>query len=486
VAFVCLNVGNYCGRGAEYVNKLHDMVVRNLPSAPRFVCLTDDPSGLDSRIEVMPLPEDIHGWYGKLYMFKRGLFMDGERLIFMDLDTVVIGKLDDLLGYRGQFATLNDFYFPERVGPAVMLWEAGEYTASIWEEWCAEGRPENPLGDLWWINRLDQGRFAKRADKLQTIFPGMFVSFKRDCDPVPPKGAKVVCFHGLPRPHDAAEMDEWVGVTWEIGGMAPADLSSASVANTGFEQVGRNIEASSKAPYPWLPIIEKPQDMPAAIVGGGPSLVAKLEELRGMAKSGVQIFATNGAHDYLRRHGIEPDAHVIIDAKPECAQFISAPAKQYFLASQCDQRVFARAIGDVTLVHMNTRGVLKHIPESVQPLNLISSGSTVSLAAIAIAYCLGFRQFYLYGMDSSYEEARHAYKQDLNNFDRVIEAVAGGRTFKCAPWMVAQVEHFQQLAAELANAGCELHVRCGGLLGHVAWLWAKRAEDQSQQERATA
>lgn len=124
----------------------------------------------------------------------------------------------------------------------------------------------------------------------------------------------------------------------------------------------------------------------------------------------------------------------------------------------------------VTLVHMNTRGILPLIPQTIKPINLISSGSTAALAAIAIVYCLGHRKLYVYGMDSSFEDEHHAYPQSLNDADRVIEAVVGGRKFKTTPWMVAQVEHFQKLAAELAQADCEIHVRCDGLLGHVAWL----------------
>jgi hypothetical protein len=97
---------------------------------------------------------------------------------------------------------------------------------------------------------------------------------------------------------------------------------------------------------------------------------------------------------------------------------------------------------------------------------------------MAIAYCLGYRKISVYGMDSSYESTRHAYKQSLNDQDRVIEAIAGDRAFKCAPWMVAQVQHFQTLVNELAEAGCEISVRCGGLLGYVSWLMVNNVSDK--------
>jgi len=491
VTFCCVQAGNYCGRGAEYVNILYDMIVRAMPPGVvfRLVCLTDDPAGLHKDIETIALPPEIRGWYGKLYMFKPDLFADGERVIYFDLDTLIVGKLDDLVAYEGQFATLEDFYYPNRVGPAVIAWEAGFKASRIWSRWVTEGRPENPLGDLWWLNELDGGDFAKRADKLQTLFPGAFASFKRDCDPYPPKGTKVVCFHGLPRPHEAAETDEWVAMAWRVGGANKVDFEI--VGNTAYDQAGRNIEAACKLDIPWLPLVKDIRPEPVAIVGGGPSLASMLDELRENAAHGMKIFATNGAHDYLVSKGIIPDAHVMIDARAENARFVTAPARQYYLASQCAEEVFDRVNGaPVTLLHMNTRGVLAHIPQNIKPVNLISSGSSVGLAAMAIAYCLGYRKLNVYGMDSSYSDAQHhVYDQSLNDADRVIDAIAGGRTFKCAPWMVAQVEHFQALAKELIEDDCEISVRCGGLLGHVAWLWMQQAagnEMMATKEEMTA
>ena len=70
---VCLKAGK--AYGPEYVNILFDMVRRNLVAGypGRFVCLTDDPTGLDAGIETIRLPGNIETWWGKLYMFKRGL-----------------------------------------------------------------------------------------------------------------------------------------------------------------------------------------------------------------------------------------------------------------------------------------------------------------------------------------------------------------------------------------------------------------------------
>jgi glycosyltransferase involved in cell wall biosynthesis len=248
VTFVCLNQGNYGGKGAEYVNVLADMVKRNMPPFCRwrFMCLTDDASGLDDGIEVIPLPADLIGWWGKLYLFKRGLFTEGDRIIYLDLDTLVVGALDKILSYQGDMAILRDFYQPRRGAPGVILWRSG-FGHFIWDEWIAQGRPENELGDLGWIEGLDQGRFTKQLDRLQDLYPDFFVSYKVHCQPFPPVNASVVCFHGQPKPHNCFQ--QWVANVWKIGGAATLNFKVAP--NTPNLQTLNNVIANENA-APWL------------------------------------------------------------------------------------------------------------------------------------------------------------------------------------------------------------------------------------------
>src|SRR5574343_1175030 len=101
--------------GADYVNRLYDMVIRNLPEGykGRFICFTDDPTGLHEGIVVKSLPEGLDGWWNKLYLFSPDAFESGERVLYFDLDTAIVSKLDDIAAYKGDFAILRDFYRPE-------------------------------------------------------------------------------------------------------------------------------------------------------------------------------------------------------------------------------------------------------------------------------------------------------------------------------------------------------------------------------------
>src|SRR6202041_99027 len=111
----------------EYLNILYDMVQRNLPSdfAFSFICFTDDVKGIARGIETRPLPEGLRGWWNKLYLFKAGLFEEGSRLFFLDLDTAITGDLTIFSTYSGNFALLRDFYTPNGLGSGLMLWRGG-------------------------------------------------------------------------------------------------------------------------------------------------------------------------------------------------------------------------------------------------------------------------------------------------------------------------------------------------------------------------
>lgn len=465
---ICLKAGK--AYGPEYVNILFDMVRRNLTDGfpGQFWCITDDPAGLDDGIEVIPLPPDLETWWGKLYMFKRGLFRNGARCLFMDLDTLVVGNIDDIANYDGQFATLRDFYFPHQLGPAIIAWETGDFAASVWEEWVAQGKPRHAMGDLWWLNSLDQGRFAKEIDILQDLYPSKFVSYKVSCKPYPPKGTNVVCFHGQPKPSNCGQ--SWVSGVWKVGGNTATELES--VANTDFEVVKTNVLSACARGLPWLEL--KPaHDRQAVIVAGGPSLERTLPEVKWRNSIGQTVIALNGTAEYLNKQGIRPGIHVVIDAREHNDRFVNPWwSKERFLASQCDPSVFDNSGSNTTLFHMNTEGISDILPDN-RVAHLISSGTTVGLAAMAIAYTQGYRTIHLHGFDSSYSDNHHAYPQPENDQDVTVEVSVGGRTFKCAAWMATQAQQFQDIALQLAAEGVIITVAGDGLIPYIAHCMSK-------------
>src|SRR5262245_38260455 len=67
---VCLKWGTRYG--PEWVNRLYGMVARNTTWTVRFVCFTDDPSGIRPEVECRPLPAVSHGAVTGKYWPKLG------------------------------------------------------------------------------------------------------------------------------------------------------------------------------------------------------------------------------------------------------------------------------------------------------------------------------------------------------------------------------------------------------------------------------
>lgn len=208
IVIACVDAGNYLGRGVAYVTELYRAVCAQMNVPFSFHCFTDRieadyPAGVVRRA----LPVGVSGWYNKLYLFADGVFSDYQRVIFFDLDTIIVGPLDEIAAYKGEFAMLRDLTMPSRKASGVMAWRGGVHS-SIWSEWVADGKPKMPMGDQEYI---EQHMVGERVDCLQDIVKGIY-SYKVSCKKALPKDATIVCFHGKPRPHEVKH--DWIKSTY--------------------------------------------------------------------------------------------------------------------------------------------------------------------------------------------------------------------------------------------------------------------------------
>jgi hypothetical protein len=90
--------------GPEYVNRLYGMVARHLTPPFRFLCLADRSDGLRREVEFFDLPElgcatpvGTLGKWRKQVLWGREVpgLASGSTALFIDLDSVIVGSLDD-------------------------------------------------------------------------------------------------------------------------------------------------------------------------------------------------------------------------------------------------------------------------------------------------------------------------------------------------------------------------------------------------------
>lgn len=190
--------------GPEYVNKLYREVAKHLSPPFRFICFTDDPSGLDGAIETLPLPlneipgtEDLR--WRKLGVFRKDLFGLSGRALFLDIDTVVTGSLDALFDFDAAFVALHEFtLFPRPwyvqwrrrlLKPRRYRWATRECNTSVFafDIGSCDFILDAYLQNAEWINRTyrrEQEFVARELDKRKMLayWPGRWcVSFKENC-----------------------------------------------------------------------------------------------------------------------------------------------------------------------------------------------------------------------------------------------------------------------------------------------------------------
>ena len=206
--------------GPEYVNRLYGMVHRNLQGPFRFICLTDKADGIRSEVECFPIPAlalpagiPERGW-NKLTTFSADLCdkygLQGS-VLFLDVDVVITGALDDFFTHPGSFLIIHDYTRPWRItgNSSVYRFEAGahpdvlDYFRAHFAEIRQQFRNEQAyLSD-----------FLHRQGKLAYWPKDWCPSFKYHCipswptnfwkPPFVPAGARIVIFHGECNPPDA-------------------------------------------------------------------------------------------------------------------------------------------------------------------------------------------------------------------------------------------------------------------------------------------
>lgn len=254
----------------------------------------------------------------------------------------------------------------------------------------------------------------------------------------------------------------------------------------------QHMTANCERDLPWF-TGGPPHKGDLVIVGGGPSLLTRLDVIAGRQRSGATVLATNGTNLLLRSHGIEPDMVVFVDPSPAVTGFVDyeePSSSLYLIASICDPAVFDALEGrEVFMWHPELAGevkeqqaVFENYPE--KPCSLIGGGNTGAMRSLNLGFVLGYRSFHMYGIDSSYprDGADHAYTKHDGSEPEALTVVFESKPYCASPWMVRQADEFKFYYAQLSSLGCKIHVHGDGLIPDIA----RKLKSLVRESRATA
>lgn len=214
--------------GADHVNRLRNMVRRNLGLEHEFVCITDDPTGIDPDIRIVPLWDDLKemgGCYRRLRAFAPDMEdLIGPRFVWMDVDCVVTGSLDPLFAREEDFVIWSNGNRKTPYCGSMVMMTAGA-RKEVWEDFDREASPARTreLGyigtDQAWISARLPGEavWTPGDGVLSRYHVGIRMHKERPMiRPYLPDSARVVFFHGPIDPSQPAlqRKHRWIVEHW--------------------------------------------------------------------------------------------------------------------------------------------------------------------------------------------------------------------------------------------------------------------------------
>ena len=216
--FTVLNVGG--GFLPKHAQALQKQVLQWSPPGTEFICLTNHEV---PGVQTMPLKRGWPGFWAKMELFAP--WMEGD-FLFMDLDTIVAGPIDDFLKPRPVTAFGG--------GGGCLIWITAESRAEPWRLFNEDpkrimreyGGEDVFLRAVWLKQHTNPRTFIdppalsdhKAVPSWQNVLPGQ-VAFRAFRGLVtrpypfvhtgPKENVRIFCFSGLPRPWD---MPQFLGL----------------------------------------------------------------------------------------------------------------------------------------------------------------------------------------------------------------------------------------------------------------------------------
>lgn len=216
------------GLNAKYVNALYNGVECNYSGEFDFFVFVDEQNkkvcDKTTKEGVNVVKFDSPSWKGclpKYFVYSEDTPFTGDRVIVMDLDTVVTGNLDEMFSYDGPFATREAFRRKGASGGDMLGFPVHHDLGWIWDYFVnnteeverKSKKHRNAEGDERWV----YDHFVSHIDFWQRMYPNQYLSYKNHLKNVKclPEDCGLVSMHGRPRPHQLDD-NHWLKQYWSV------------------------------------------------------------------------------------------------------------------------------------------------------------------------------------------------------------------------------------------------------------------------------
>jgi hypothetical protein len=238
-----------------------------------------------------------------------------------------------------------------------------------------------------------------------------------------------------------------------------------------------NLKANLTRGLPVLERVVPEHERPLLIVGSGPSVSELTEYVKDFAGD---VWAINGAYDFLLSHGLICEGFFGIDPLPQLADYLKN-ANEYttfYISSMCDPAVFDALEGHKVLLWHAMAENREQFPEGHQ---MIYGGTTAVTRAPFLALALGYRSINMIGVDSSYDKERGQYCYQWGTYETDIAemtipvSINGEGPFMTEIGLCKQVAQLGTMITAFNRSREILKIHPAGLMG--AFMRAPMLDD---------
>ena len=235
-----------------------------------------------------------------------------------------------------------------------------------------------------------------------------------------------------------------------------------------------------------LPCVEltAPHDRRCIAVGGSPSVVRYIEDIRALQQAGGTVVAVNDANNLLQDNGIIPDAMVVFEVGvyPPALGWRCHPDTTFYVASLCHEETF-RGLEGHKIIVWHLYSPLPFIQDILTEKfdypggngMMVCGGTTTFMRILPLFHrVLGYRHFECFGFDSSHPEGQGSHFFGTPYYaGKEIEVFLGDdggrgggarRRFLTRPIYAQQADEFRQWCLHHDHRLETIHVHGDGLL----------------------
>lgn len=301
----------------------------------------------------------------------------------------------------------------------------------------------------------------------------------------------------LPVVDTVLEGDEFVNIQLAITGQ----IINSNTANTNVSSNDKKVNIKTKNAVPNEKIQQHIEEniiygrtmgvkeiMPCQIhngvaymVGGSPSykLPEKLKVIRkSVREPNHYLFSSKTALPFLLENKIKPYACILLDPREHIPSFVTETEKDiiYFVASQCNPQTLKNLVNNGNTVFLYHAGVNAGEADVLKKLGtkspLIGGGSTSVMRGMGLLQVMGFHQFKLFGVDSSYPEKPvkvHGFNQEKPSMQVTMNDNADktdiGKQYWTDPELIAQCNDMEMIMRNWFNIKIENY--SDGMMGDM-------------------